>query len=56
MVLKLLLSRFLADRSAATAIEYGLVMAGVALAIFASLTGVGNKISSIFTTLSTSLK
>jgi pilus assembly protein Flp/PilA len=56
MVLKLLLSRFFADRSAATAVEYGLVMAGIALAIFASLNGVGSSISSIFTTLKTSLK
>jgi pilus assembly protein Flp/PilA len=54
--LKLLLSGFLADRSAATAVEYGLVMAGIALAILASMNGVGTSISSIFTTLSLSLK
>jgi len=56
MVLKLLLSAFAADRSAATAIEYGLVMAGIALAILASMNGVGTSISGIFTTLSSSLK
>ena len=54
--MKLRLSGFLADRSAATAIEYGLVMAGIALAIFASLNGVGTSISGVFTTLSSSLK
>ena len=54
--MKLLLSGFLADRSAATAIEYGLVMAGIALAILASLNGVGTSISSILTTVSSSLK
>jgi len=56
VVLKRRLSGFLADRSAATAIEYGLIMAGIALAIFASLNGVGTSISSVFTTLSSSLK
>jgi pilus assembly protein Flp/PilA len=56
IVLKLLLSGFLASRSAATAVEYGLVMAGIALAILASQRGVGTSISGIFTTLSSSLK
>jgi len=56
VVLKLLLSGFLANRSAATAIEYGLVMAGIALAILASQRGIGTSISGIFTTLSSSLK
>jgi Flp pilus assembly pilin Flp len=35
--LRLFLSGFWADRSVATAIEYGLVMAGIALAILAGL-------------------
>jgi len=56
VVLKLLLSAFVTDRSAATAIEYGLIMAGIALAILTSMNGVGTSISGIFTTLSSSLK
>jgi len=54
--LKHLFSGFLADRSAATAVEYGLVMAGIALAILASQRGIGTAISGIFNTLSSSLK
>jgi len=54
--LKLLLSGFFANRSAATAVEYGLVMAGIALAILASQRAIGTSISSIFNTLSSSLK
>jgi pilus assembly protein Flp/PilA len=56
VVLKLLFSGFWADRSAATAIEYGLVMAGIALAILAALNGVGTSISRILTTVSSSLR
>ena len=56
IVLKLLLAGFLIDRSAATAIEYGLVMAGIALAILASMNGVSTSITSILTTVSSSLK
>jgi pilus assembly protein Flp/PilA len=48
--------RFLADESGATAIEYGLIAAGIAIAIIASVQGVGTKLKTNFTTISTSLK
>ena len=47
---------FLADESGATAIEYGLIAAGIALAIIAAVQGVGTKLSSNFGKVSTSLK
>ena len=48
--------RFLADETGATAVEYGLIAAGIALAIIASVTGVGSKLSTKFGTVSTSLR
>ena len=47
---------FLADESGATAIEYGLIAAGIALAIISAVQGVGTKLSSNFGKISTSLK
>ena len=48
--------RFLKDEAGATAIEYGLIAAGIALAIIAAVNGVGSSLSGTFTTISTSLK
>jgi pilus assembly protein Flp/PilA len=50
------LSRFLKDESGATAIEYGLIATGIAIAIIAAVTGVGTKISANLGIISTSLK
>ena len=50
------LSRFLKDESAATAIEYGLIATGIAIAIIAAVNGVGSKISTNLGVISTSLK
>jgi pilus assembly protein Flp/PilA len=47
---------FLKDERAATAIEYGLIATGIAVAIIPVLTGVGSKTKAVFTTLSTALK
>jgi pilus assembly protein Flp/PilA len=47
---------FLKDESGATAIEYGLIAAGIALAIIAAVQGVGTKLSGNFDSISTSLK
>jgi pilus assembly protein Flp/PilA len=47
---------FLADESGATAIEYGLIAAGIAIAIITAVNGVGTKLSSRFVAISTSLK
>lgn len=48
--------RFLKDETAATAIEYGLIAAGIAIAIITSVKGVGSALSTKFTVISTSLK
>jgi pilus assembly protein Flp/PilA len=47
---------FLRDERAATAIEYGLVATGIAVAIIPVLTGVGSKTKAVFTTIQTALK
>ncbi len=54
--MKTLVLRFIRDKSGATAIEYGLIAAGIAIAIIAAVNGVGTAISNVFTTVSSSLK
>jgi pilus assembly protein Flp/PilA len=54
--MKNLVSRFVKDESGATAIEYGLIAAGIAIAINTAVNGVGSKLSSNFNNISTSLK
>lgn len=54
--MKALLSRFLTNEAGATAIEYALIAAGIAIAIIASVNGVGSALTTAFTTVSTSLK
>jgi pilus assembly protein Flp/PilA len=48
--------KFLKDESAATAIEYGLIAAGISLAIIAVVNGLGSTLNTKFTTINTSLK
>jgi pilus assembly protein Flp/PilA len=55
-VLRLILMKFLSDQSGATAIEYGLIAAGIALAIIAAVNGLGSTLNTNFTTLNSSLK
>jgi pilus assembly protein Flp/PilA len=50
------LRQFLADESGATAIEYGLIAAGIALAIIAAVNGLGSKLNTKFTSINSSLK
>jgi pilus assembly protein Flp/PilA len=50
------LLKFLSDESGATAIEYGLIAAGVALAIIAAVNGLGTNLSAQFTSINASLK
>jgi pilus assembly protein Flp/PilA len=54
--MKAMLLRFLTNESGATAIEYGLIAAGIAVAIITAVNGVGTAISSVFGSVSTSLK
>ena len=51
-----MISKFLKDESGATAIEYGLIAAGIAIAIITAVKGVGLALSSKFVVVSTSLK
>jgi pilus assembly protein Flp/PilA len=46
----------LADQSAATAIEYGLIAAGISLAIIAAVNGLGSNLNGLFTSINSSLK
>ena len=47
---------FLKDERAATAIEYGLIAAGITVAIVPVITGVGSKLKTTFTTIQAALK
>ena len=48
--------RFAKDESGATAIEYGLVAAGISVAIIAVIQGLGHNIKTAFSSLSSVLK
>jgi pilus assembly protein Flp/PilA len=50
-----LIIRFLKDENAATAIEYGLIAAGISLAIISVLQGLGTKLKATFSAVSTAL-
>ncbi|MAM93212.1 MAG: Flp family type IVb pilin [Parvibaculum sp.] len=39
---------FCADESGATAVEYGLILAGICIAVIAAVSGVGEAISALF--------
>jgi len=46
---------FLGDEAAVTAIEYGLIAAGIAVAIIATVAALGTNLNTTFSTVSTSL-
>jgi pilus assembly protein Flp/PilA len=50
------LLNFARDETAATAIEYGLIAAGISVAVIAALKGVGSKLVTTFTSVQTALK
>jgi pilus assembly protein Flp/PilA len=54
--MKNLIARFVKDESGATAIEYGLIAAGISLAIIAAVNGLGSNLSGKFTSINSSLK
>jgi pilus assembly protein Flp/PilA len=47
---------FLKNDSGATAIEYGLIAAGISVAIIAVVNGLGTQLNNTFTSISTQLK
>jgi pilus assembly protein Flp/PilA len=49
------LNRFLQDESGATAIEYGLIAAGISVAIIAVVQGLGSQLNTTFTKVTTEL-
>ena len=50
------LTAFLADQSGATAIEYGLIAAGISIAIIAAVNSIGTTLNTSFSSISTQLK
>jgi len=54
--LKRIVLKFLSDNSGATAIEYGLIAAGIALAIIAVVNGLGGNLNNVYTSINSSLK
>jgi pilus assembly protein Flp/PilA len=54
--LKRIFAKFLADECGATAIEYGLIAAGISIAIIVAVNGLGSNLNTKFTSINTSLK
>jgi len=53
--MKTLISRFVKDEAGATAIEYGLIAAGISIAIIAVVNGLGTKLNTTFGSISSQL-
>jgi len=54
--MRTLLQRFVCDENGATAIEYGLIAAGIAVAIITVVQGLGTKLADTFTNITTAIK
>ncbi|WP_167771856.1 Flp family type IVb pilin [Bradyrhizobium frederickii] len=54
--MKSIIQKFWSDESGATAIEYGLIAAGIALAIITVVNSLGSTMNDKFTSISTNLK
>jgi pilus assembly protein Flp/PilA len=48
--------KFLSNESGATAIEYGLIAAGISVVIIAAVNGVGTKVNAAFTSVQSQMK
>jgi pilus assembly protein Flp/PilA len=55
-LMKNLVQKIWADETGATAIEYGLIAVGIALAIIAVVNGIGGKLNTKFSSINSSLK
>lgn len=53
--MKNLIARFVKDESGATAIEYGLIAAGIALAIITIVNGLGSTLKAEFTSINSQI-
>jgi pilus assembly protein Flp/PilA len=54
--MKNLVARFAQNESGATAIEYGLIAAGISVAIISVISGVGSSLKTTLTSVQTALK
>jgi pilus assembly protein Flp/PilA len=54
--MKNLIARFVKDESGATAIEYGLIAAGISIVIITAVNSIGTNLNSKFTSINSSLK
>ena len=55
-LVKNLVARFVKDESGATAIEYGLIAAGISVVIIVAVNGIGTTLNTKFQFISTNLK
>ena len=53
--MKNLVTRFVKDESGATDIEYGLIAAGISVAIISVVQGLGSRLTATFTSVKTAL-
>ena len=49
-------ARFLRNETGATAIEYGLIAAGISVVIIAVINGLGTNLNGVFTSVNTQLR
>jgi pilus assembly protein Flp/PilA len=54
--MKSLVVRFLKDEAAATAIEYGLIAAGISVVIIGGVQAIGTSVQGAFQTIATALR
>ena len=54
--MKQIFAKFIADERGATAIEYGLIAAGISIVILAAVNGIGSNLNAKFTSVNSSLK
>ena len=54
-MMKTLVQRFMKDESGATAIEYGLIAAGISVAIITVVNSIGGQLKNTFNNVSTNL-
>ena len=54
--MKQIFAKFIVDERGATAIEYGLIAAGISIVILAAVNGIGSNLNTKFTSINSSLK
>ena len=54
--MKLLLTRFIVDEAGATSIEYGIIAAGLSVAIVATVQTLGGQVATLFTNVANAMR